>query len=181
MPPRDPERFRRQLEKQFRADVEMLYGAYCAKLRAYETMRRLQGDFGEEVDLDLRFLLPEGLPLSLPAAPSPPPAPAPPVPAAPPPAPAPAPAPELRRKSGAHELFKAMVAVLGQLPERFEPRDMIAALGYEPRRSSLHRMLKAMVHDGWLELEERGGGKLANLYRKLPVTAAPESEDADET
>src|SRR5579885_2730514 len=146
MPPRDPERFRRQLEKQFRADVEMLYGAYCAKLRAYETMRRLQGDFGEDGDLDFRFLLPEGLPLTLPVAPFPAPAPAPPTPAAPPAAPA----PEPRRKSGAHELFKAIVAVFDQLPERFEPRDVVAALGFEPRLSSLHSMLKAMVHDGWL-------------------------------
>jgi len=73
------------------------------------------------------------------------------------------------------------VAILDQLPERFEPRDVVAALGYQPRRGSLHRMLKALVHDGWVALEERGGGKLSNLYRKLPATAAPESAAAVET
>ena len=130
----------------------------------------------------VRFLLPEGLPVSLPALPSPPSAPAPAAPTAPTAAPpAPAPAPEPRRRSGAHELFNAIVAILDQLPERFEPRDVCAALGYTPRRASLHRMLKAMVHDCWLELEERGGGKLANLYRKLPVTAEPEPESTEET
>jgi len=152
----------------------MLYGAYCAKLRAYETMRRLHGEVGEEGDLDLRFLLPEGIPLSLPAAPSSPPAPA-------PAAPSPSPAPEPRRRSGAHQLYKAIVAILDQLPERFEPRDVVAALGEEPRRSSLYNVLKTMVHDRWLAIEERGEGSLANLYRKLPVTVVPASESEEET
>src|SRR5689334_12237545 len=146
MPPRDPDRFRRQLEKQFRADVVMLYGVYCAKLRAYETMRRLHGEVGEDDDLDFHFLLPEGLPLSLPAAPA-----AAPVPA--PAAPSPVPAPVPRRKSGAHQLFESILAILDQLPERFEPRDVVAALGHQPSRSSLHSMLKALVQDGWVVLE----------------------------
>ena len=64
MTSRDHERFRRQLEEQLRADAQLLYAAYCAKLRAYETLHRLQGELG---DLDPRLLLPADLPLSLPA------------------------------------------------------------------------------------------------------------------
>jgi hypothetical protein len=84
MTTRDHERYRRQLEKQLRANAEMLYAAYCAKLRAYETLHQLHGDLGH---LDPHLLLPACFPLSLPPAALPAAAPAPvPVPApAPPP------------------------------------------------------------------------------------------------
>jgi hypothetical protein len=39
----DFERYRQSLEDQLRADVEMLYQAYLAKLRAYETVSRAGG------------------------------------------------------------------------------------------------------------------------------------------
>jgi hypothetical protein len=177
MTSRDHERFRRQLEKQLRADVELLYGAYCAKLRAYETMHRLHGDL-DLGGLDPHLLLLPDLPPSLPAAPPPDPAPAPsPAPAAPAPAPAPAP----RRRSADHELYDAVQALLDQLPEFFTRREVCAALGYEPRRASLHQVLRSLTFDGWLQQEERGEGRLANVYRKVGAAVPEASDPADET
>jgi hypothetical protein len=155
---RDHERYRRQLEKQLRADAELLYAAYVAKLRAYETVHSLGGG----VALDL--LPPADLPLALPAA-------APPAQAAPVPAPP--------KRGGANELHNAVCELMGQLPEVFERADVYAALGYEPHRASLHRVLMNLVHDGWTQIEKWGGGRMGNLYRKLPVSVPKISADPD--
>jgi hypothetical protein len=120
---RDHERFRRELEQQLRADVELIYAAYCAKLRAYEMMHQLPGevDPGLLPPLALTLSLPPAAPEALPAAP----APAPPVPA---------PAP--RPKSPPNELYNAVLAILDQLPETFELSHVHAALGFAPRRAT---------------------------------------------
>jgi hypothetical protein len=157
---RDHERFRRQLEKQLRADVELIYGAYCAKLRAYEVMHQLHGD------LDSRLLPAAELPLSLPPAA---------LPATPPPAPAPAPPP----RKAPHELYLAVRETLEELPELFDRSHVNAALGFEPRRPSLYRVLRDLEREGWIAVEERGEGKLSNLYRKLPPPDPPADSDAD--
>jgi hypothetical protein len=159
---RDHERFRRQLEKQLRADAELLYAAYCARLRAYETLHHLHGQLG---DLDPTLLLPAAPPLSLPPAADP--------------APAPAPEPARPRRKAANELYDAVHAALGQLPELFDRRDVCAALGYEPHRASLYKVLQALTREGWIAVEEWGTGKLSNYYRKLPASAAPAAEDAE--
>ncbi|HZF08320.1 MAG TPA: hypothetical protein VFE33_05975 [Thermoanaerobaculia bacterium] len=180
MPPRDFERVRRELEKQFRADVEVLYSAYCAKLRAYEMMYRLPGGLGGLGDLDPRFPFLATPPLSLPALPSEETVPAPATPAVPAPVP-PEPTPAPRRRSGGYELYDAMLAILDQLPETFTRGDVCAALGYEPSRSSLHRALSTLQRNGWLEKEERGTGRFSNLYRKTPDAPPEAPEPAEET
>jgi hypothetical protein len=165
MTTRDHERFRRQLEKQLRADVELIYAAYCAKLRAYEMMHPLHGDLD---DLEIGALPPAGLPLSLPPVP---------VPALPPPAPsAPSPRPP---KQGPNELYNAVLQVLGQLPEIFNRSHVHAALGYEPRRASLYRVLRDLKAYGWLAVEEYGEGRLSNCYRRLATPDPADLEAAD--
>jgi hypothetical protein len=159
---KDHERFRRQLEKQLRADAALLYAAYCAKLRAYETLHRLPGELG---DLDPSLLLPTDLPLSLPA----------PAPAAAVPAPAPARPP----RKGANELYDAVQAVLAQLPEVFGRRDVCAALGYEPHRASLYKVFRHLARGGWIAFAERGGGQLSNLYRNLSASVPPASDGSE--
>ncbi len=152
MTERDHERFRRQLEEQLRADAQLLYAAYCAKLRAYETLHRLHDGLG---DLDPRLLLPADLPLSLPPA----------TPAAAAPESPPAPAP--RRKSRANELFEAVLALLDRLPDPFSRRDVCAALGYEPHRASLYSVLQSLEQGGWIIAAKRGDGPGGNRYRRL--------------
>jgi hypothetical protein len=66
----DYERYRRRLEEQLRADVQLLYQAYLSKLRAYETVSRTRGE------LDLEPLPASELTLSLPPMPGPAPRPA---------------------------------------------------------------------------------------------------------
>jgi hypothetical protein len=43
MPSADYERFRQQLERQLRADIELIFEAYQTKLRASETVARPGG------------------------------------------------------------------------------------------------------------------------------------------
>src|ERR1700742_298151 len=135
MTPRAHERFRRQLEKELRADVELIYASYCAKLRAYERLHELHGD------LDPVFLPPAEPTLSLP-------------PAAPPAAPPEAPAPKPPAKLGPNELYNAVLDALGKLPEVFDRSLVHAALGFTPHRASLHRVLRQLELAGWLVKEE---------------------------
>jgi hypothetical protein len=153
MTARDHERFRRQLEKELRADVELIYASYCAKLRAYERLHELHGD------LDSRSLAPADITLSLPPAA---------LPAAPPAAPAPKPPP----RRGPNELYNAVVEALGKLPEFFNRSHVHAVLGYTPRRASLYGVLRQMQTAGWIAKEEYGEGRLSNLYRQRHFPAA---------
>ncbi|HEV7518369.1 MAG TPA: hypothetical protein VGR07_18890 [Thermoanaerobaculia bacterium] len=107
MPTPAYERYRQLLEEQLRADVELLYEGYCAKLRACEAVERARGEDGglvsplAELAASLPAadppLLPPPIPLELPAL-------APALPPAPPPAP--------RGRSGAHELYSAILDAL---------------------------------------------------------------------
>jgi hypothetical protein len=153
MNPEDYERYRRQLEGQLRADVEILYAAYCAKLRAYEMMHQLPAEV-------LSGLLPAaGLPLSLPPAAAPP--------------------PPARPRRGPNELYLAVLQSLEKLPEVFDRSDIQAALGDVPHRASLYRVLQDLEQAGWLKLEERGEGRLSNLYRKLATPEPGSPPDPD--
>lgn len=158
MTSRDHERYRRQLEKQLREDVELLYAGYTAKLRAYEMLHALPGES------DPVRLLPAGLPLTLaPAA----------LPAAPAPAvPAPAPAPPPRSRP--NELYYALSAALEKLPDPFDRHDVEAVLGFSPRRASLYRVLGELANEGSIALVSHGEGTRTNRYRKLPA-ALPEA------
>jgi hypothetical protein len=163
MTPRDHERFRRQLEKELRADVELIYASYCAKLRAYERLHELHGD------LDAGFLPPAEPTLSLPAAA---------VPAAPPEAPAPKPPPP--PKLGPNELYNAVVAALGKLPEYFIRSQVHAVLGFTPPRASLYGVFRQLETAGWLVKEEYGEGRLANVYRQRHFAAMQAADSTAE-
>src|SRR5262249_11104739 len=114
MPTGEYERYRQQLDAQLRADVELVYEAYRAKLRAYETVARARGE-------DFEPLPAADLPTGLR------------------PSPAPA-APARRTKSRAHQVWDSVLAAIETLPEQFDKFDLVKALGFEPRRSTLHRV-----------------------------------------
>jgi prophage antirepressor-like protein len=69
-------------------------------------------------------------------------------------------------------LLEAVRSVFARLPEVFDRNDVCEALGYEPDRSSLFRVLQELERQGELALESRGGGKIPTLYRH-PGANAP--------
>lgn len=152
MPLNDYEIYRRRLEEQLRADVELLYEAYRAKLRAYETVLRTRGEIGAGP------WPPPELALSLPPAPG--------LEAASPAPAAPASSPK-RPRSRAYSVIEAVEGVLDTLDEVFDRNDLIRALGFEPNRATLHRILTELTDAGFIALEKPGGGKQPHLYRRI--------------
>lgn len=195
----DYDRLRQQLDDQLRADIEMIYAAsladmqrvytaYLARVRAAETLAGGQGEAGGRPALDLGNVFPAFLgqgAIPLAAAPALSPGPAftllPPGPAAPalPPAPAaPAPAAKRRRpKSPNHEVYDAVVAVLDQVPEVFDRNDLLRLLPIKPHRSTLFRILQVLVFQDKVIVHVEGTGYGGpNRYRKV----APDSSGAGE-
>jgi len=58
--------------------------------------------------------------------------------------------------------------VLPELPEIFERRDVIRALGYEPPRTTLYHALVQLQREGAIAIETLSGGGSRVRYRKLP-------------
>ena len=76
-------------------------------------------------------------------------------------------APLKKRRWGAGELRAAIEAALEKVPQEFDRSDLIAAMGVEPDRSSLYRIVEEMRQDGVLALIAGGKGQYASRYRKL--------------
>ena len=154
MPPSDVEIYRQRLEDQLRADVELLYEAYRAKLRAYETVLRTRAEIGAGP------WPPPDLTLSLPPAPG--------LGDAPPPVPAAAPARAPKHpRSKAFSVIEAVENALDKLEDVFDRNDLIRVLGFEPHRATLYRVLDVLTTEGALTIEELGSGKQPTRYRKL--------------
>jgi hypothetical protein len=150
MPRDDYERYRQRLEEQLHADIGMLYEAFRAKLSAYETVLRARRG---ELDLDS----PEAA--EVPLAPSPV--------SLPPPVAAPRPtvaAMPTRLESMA--LLDAVREVLPQLPEVFDKRDVLQALGFTPSRSTLYLALRTLAEKGVYAIARDPGGSQPTRYRK---------------
>ncbi|MEA2600698.1 MAG: hypothetical protein QOF89_1690 [Acidobacteriota bacterium] len=133
------EQRKRRLEEEWRAGVELLDKAYRHQLRALELVWTATDEGPAEIPRPA-------------AAPTPP--------AAPDPA---APARPARREAGA--LLQDVRSALARLPEVFDRNDVCEALGYEPDRSSLFRVLQELERQGELTLESRGSGQVTTLYR----------------
>lgn len=153
MPTSDYERFRRQLETQLRADVELLYEAYRAKLRAYETVCRARGELEgrswEPLELAPGFssgLLLSGSQVAAPAGP--------------------------RKRAPLFATIEAVEEALEKLDGTFDKNDLIRVLGFEPSRATLFRALEELQRDGVIALHSRGAGKSPSVYRKLPPSLA---------
>jgi hypothetical protein len=154
MPQDDYERYRKRLEEQLHSDIGMLYEAFRAKLRAYETVARSRRG---EIDLD-----------SLTAAPGPPE-----LPPVSPPSPVAAPVPTtaaVPARFASMALVDAVSEVLAQLPEVFDKLDVVQALGFEPRRSTLYLALSTLAREGALAIAREPSGQQPTLYRR--ATAA---------
>ncbi|HKH44411.1 MAG TPA: hypothetical protein VKM72_07095 [Thermoanaerobaculia bacterium] len=142
------EQRKRRLEEQLRAGIQLLESAHQAQVRALDLVWMLQA---EELAAGLvgetaAFVSPE--PTS-------------------PPAPAkqePLPAPSPPRRRGPGDLAEDVRAALSRLPHRFTRGDMCAALGYEPDRGSLYRILQDLALKGTLHIESVGFGRRPTIY-----------------
>lgn len=154
MSPEDYERYRRQLEEQLRADVELLYEAYRTKLRAYETVWRTRLEMAGAVDWQpappLATTLPA--PASLQALPAG--------------ATAADRSAKHRPRAKANGLYNDLLDALPYLEGPFDTKDIARAVGYEPRRSTLWRVLSDLVHEKHIVQVELSDGKKPAKYRR---------------
>lgn len=139
------------LEELYQADLRLLRAAHEARVRSLEALwLALEGD-----------VLPSPLAI-LHAAPEPDHAPA--LPAEPD-----VPASLLRNP----DLRTSLEEILPSLPDLFEKKDVIQALGWTPSRSSLHRVLSDMVQDGFVAFEVLSSGRMPSRYRKTSIPTLP--------
>ena len=142
------EQRKRRLDDQLREGVELLQAAHRQQIRA----------------LDLVWMTMAEEDLALP--------PAPPQEAAEErPAPTPVEPPQpVRRRAG--QLNEEVEGILDALPEVFDRNDVAEALGYEPDRGSLYRVLQDLARSGVLAVEERGAGKVPTTYSRTQTDAS---------
>ena len=152
---------KRRIEAQLREGVELLEAACRQQLRALDLvwMTTAEGD----VAFPSMPREPLGsLPGPSPGAP--PPAAIPTLPEAGPPS---NPSSNRPPRRAAWQLSADVERALAEAPEVFDRNDICDALGYEPDRGSLYRILQELVREGVLALEDRGAGKQPSRYRKL--------------
>jgi hypothetical protein len=82
------------------------------------------------------------------------------------------PAPARPRRWRPGELLRDVAAVLPGLPEVFDYHQVRQALGSQPERSSLFRVLHELVTEGTLAVEKKGAGRIAARYRKTAPEGA---------
>lgn len=153
---------KRRIEAQHRAGIELLEAACRQQLRALDLvwMTTAEGDVAfPAMPLDPLATLPD-------QAPSPPP------PAASPAPPQARPPSNRPQRRAAWQLLEDVEKALAEVPEVFDRNDVCDALGYEPDRGSLYRILQQLIGEGILALEDRGAGKHPSRYRKLATDDA---------
>ena len=87
--------------------------------------------------------------------------------APPPPAPLPPPvSPQRPRHKLGAEVMEDALARLPELPEVFTQLDLCEALGYQPDRAVLYRVLRTLLRDEALLVESYGFRRRPTKYRK---------------
>jgi hypothetical protein len=132
-----------RLEEQRRSGVELVEAAYQAQIRALDLVWMLQGGVG---------------PVALPSGAS---------------IPAPAPPAERPRRRSGPEVDEDVRAAFPRLPERFTRREVCEALGYEPDRGALYRVLQTLKTEALVRIESAGEGQRATVYRKTGGAHSP--------
>lgn len=128
---------RRRLEEELRSGMELLQASFQTQLRA----------------LEMVWMGASGEPVSTPEAAAPVPL------AAPPEAERPA-------RRSPEQVAEDVFEILEELPEPFDRGDICRAIGYQPDRVALYRLLTGLVREGELRIESRGEGRRATTYRR---------------
>jgi hypothetical protein len=132
-----------RLEEERQAAMELVQASYNTQLRALEMV--WMSFSGEHV-----------------ATPSP-------TPPPPPPTPAPVPvsaAPQKPPRPKPDQIYADVTAALPRLPETFDRNHICEAIGYQPDRVALYRILNELVREGKLQVQARGMGKKGTQYRQ---------------
>lgn len=81
-------------------------------------------------------------------------------------------APSAPSRRQPHELRDEVEAALANVPELFDRNDVLRALGHEPHRNALYRVLQEIVADGLAAIDTPGNGQLPTRYRKAAASRA---------
>jgi hypothetical protein len=142
------EQRKRRLEEQLQAGIQLLESAHQVQIRALDLVWMLQAEESAEV------VRTEAVAAPSPAATAPP------------------PAPPRRRMPG--EVTEDILAALPGLPDTFTRGDVCDALGYEPDRALLYRILQDLRREGRLGIQSLGAGQRATIYRRIDPSDSPE-------
>ncbi len=96
------------------------------------------------------------------------------------PSPSPRPAPPAHPRQKRGQLWKDVDAALDQLPEVFDRNDLVKALGYEPDRSALHRVMSGLRRQEVLILKRPSVGKFPAQWEKNIEAEEAEEVPAEE-
>ena len=141
------EQRKRRLDDQLREGVELLQAAHRQQIRALELVWMTTAD----EDLALPQVPRQAAEDRQAPAPAEPPRPS-------------------RRRAG--QFNEEVEGILDALPEVFDRNDVAEALGYEPDRGTLYRVLQQLARDGVLSVEEVGAGKVPTTYSRKRTGAS---------
>lgn len=153
------ERRRRALETQLCEDLELLRAGYQAKLRALEMIWLTSSEEAlpagpptarETLRLSETLPASETVDETLPASETL---------SEEPPAPA--------RRRG--QVLEDVLDCFDELPEVFDQRDVVRALGYKAPRATLYRIFGELLGQKWIVMEHHSDGPNPTRYRKLAV------------
>ncbi len=148
---------KQRLDEQLRAGIRLLELAHQTQVRALDVVWMLQAEElapGPVVEA-AALSSPELAPTPTPAKQEP------------------LPAPSLPPRPGAGDVERDLRAALPRLPQRFTRSDVCAALGYEPDRGTLYRLLQELVEKGSLHVDSKGSGRRATVYHRTDAPDRP--------
>lgn len=91
--------------------------------------------------------------------------------------------PSRRPRQKAGKLWEDVDAIFDDLPQVFDRNDVVRALGYEPERSSLHRVMRSFRLAGDIVIKVLSAGRTPVKYEKVEEdagTAVAASDEAEE-
>ena len=144
------EHYRRRLDEQLHSGIELLKAAHAQQVHALELVWKM-GSSEEPVRAVASAPPAEATPVA-PAAPA---------------------QPSRPTRRGAWELTHDIKAALPRLPEVFDRKAVIQALGYDPDRSSLYRILRELAYEGVIIQVSIGEGRVPTTYRRAGTEHSP--------
>jgi hypothetical protein len=141
---------KQRLDEQLREGIALLEAAHRQQVRALELVWSMSAEEALPSRVpSTEAVAPQGGPVS----------------------PAPAPTPPRRRGPG--ELEEEVEAALRNVPEEFDRNDVCQALGYEPERAALYRVLQRFRTEGRLSVRHNGNGRAPTIYCKTSAFDSP--------